>query len=142
MYRKMAVIMLSALSSSAAWALEEKEQADVVTVDQAAKKAYVLEYEKPEHFLNDFLNVCCRKDKPIKYWASQLILFFQRDPKLKEFCRELARAVPSRDPMRIGMVFITYQHCFAPEMKCVILKDIKKVWNALEARCKCELGKK
>lgn len=142
MYTKQVVLALSILYCGTACAIMESEYKEPIHLEPAAKKQYVLEYHTPELFLADFLNTAYHKEKPIKYWASQLILFFQRDPKLKEFCRELARAVPSRDAMRIALVFIVHQHCFPMDIKCVILKDIKKVWHALEARCKCELAKK
>ena len=89
---------------------------------RSPKKTYTLDYVKPEHFLADFTNLSCHRDKPIKYWATQLLLFFGQNKELKEFARDLARAVPCRDPIRIGTVFLTYQHCFAPEFRGLIIE--------------------
>lgn len=111
-------------------------------VNAQSKKKITLDYQRPEEFLADFLNTSCHRDKPVKYWAAQLILFFQQDPALKTFCRELARATASKDPMRIGCVFLRHQHTFAASIKNPVMRDLKKIWSALEARCACDCPRK
>lgn len=144
MQRRRMYVMLFLFVSCSMWmaadvgaSSSESDMSGLESGIQRSPKKYKLDYEKPEEFLVDFLNVNCHRDKPIKYWATQLLLFFSHTPSLKEFCRELARAVPSRDSMRIGSVFLMYQHCFSREIRNLIIKDLKKVWAALEVRCAC-----
>jgi hypothetical protein len=103
---------------------------------EAHKPTYVLEYEKPAFFMNDFKNLSKKPEKPLKYWAAQLILFLQSDPKLKPFCFELAKIIRTKNPLRIGFVFLAHQHLFTHDLQDLVLLDFKNVWHALETRAK------
>ncbi len=108
-----------------------------VSAEKAQRTKYVLEYKTPEAFLDDFMDLSKKPDQPIKYWAAQLIIFFQSDPQLKPFCFDLAKIVRYKNPRRIGYVFLAHQHLFSQELQQITRgRDYKKIWTALETRTK------
>ncbi len=85
----------------------------------------------------DFLDVTKKPDEKIQYWARQFLILFQKDPKLKDFCKELAQAVRFKNVNRIGSAFILYKDKFSQELRAQLLcRGLPFVKKALEERVK------
>ncbi|MBA2306756.1 hypothetical protein H0W26_01325 [Candidatus Dependentiae bacterium] len=95
------------------------------------------DYTNPTDLMKDFLDVTKRPDEKIQYWARQFLFLFQKDPKLKEFCKELAQAVRFKNSTRIGTTFLLYKEKFSKELQTELLsKGIPLIKKVLEERVK------
>ena len=95
------------------------------------------DYTNPTELMRDFLDVTKKPDAKLQYWARQFLLLFQKDPKLKDFCKELAQAVHYKNANRIGTAFIMYQDKFSQELRTQLLsRGLPVVKKALQERVK------
>lgn len=108
----------------------------IEATEETPRTKYVLDYKKPEAFMEDFKDLSKKPDQPLRYWAAQLIMFLQADPKLKPFCFDFAKVIRYKNPLRIGYVFLAHQHLFSQGLQDLVLKDFNRVWSALETRSK------
>lgn len=88
--------------------------------------------------MKDFTDTQKKADKPITYWAQQLYILLDKDPKLAEFRRKIIPTARIQDPVKrtkgIKDLFLQFQSKFSPAMKDLILQNFAKVKLAVEKR--------
>jgi hypothetical protein len=88
--------------------------------------------------MKDFTDTQKKADKPITYWAQQLYILLDKDPKLAEFRRKIIPTARIHDPVKrtkgIKDLFLQFQSKFSPAMKDLILQNFAKVKLAVEKR--------
>ncbi|MBA3751344.1 hypothetical protein H0X06_00890 [Candidatus Dependentiae bacterium] len=97
----------------------------------------VQDYTSPIELMEDFLDVTRKPNQPLQYWANQFILIFHKEAKLREFCKELAKAVPYKNANRISQLFLFYKKNFSPELTAHLqTKGLPFIRNVFEVRAK------
>lgn len=75
------------------------DSAEPAETKQPQNPKLIPEYHDPIHFMADFLDADHKKkDKPLKYWALQLVLLLKNDPKLIDFCRKIQKIALNKPP--------------------------------------------
>lgn len=112
------------------------------TGNEAQKPKFVSEFETPTEFMEAFLDVSKKPEKSFIWWAAQLIVLCQKDPRLKKFSVLLAKAAKGNpDEPKINRakvaseLFIQYQMLFSQELQHYIHKaGLQKVFAAMKRR--------
>lgn len=96
------------------------------------------DYHDVVALMKDFTDTQKKADKPITYWAQQLYILLDKDPKLAEFRRKIIPTARIQDPVKrtkgIKDLFLQFQSKFSPAMKDLILQNFAKVKLAVEKR--------
>lgn len=106
---------------------------------------FVQEYSDPILFMSDFLNVKVKPEKPLKYWALQLVLLMRKIPKLHNFCKKIKNIalnkelnVEQRTKSISGAFIEAYtMQLFSEELsKFIFAKGLTNVRDAIRERAK------
>ncbi len=102
-----------------------------------------LDYSDPIAFMSDFLDTSKKPEKPLKYWALQLVLLLKNDPRLIDFCHKIKNITTDRNAnldertRSINNAFIEAysRQLFSPELSNFIFsKTLPKVKDAIRKR--------
>jgi hypothetical protein len=124
-------------------ATEPTEPSRETAGNDAQKPKFVSEFETPTEFMEAFVDVSKKPEKSFIWWAYQLIVLCQKDPRLKKFSALLAKAAKGNpDEPKINRakvaseLFIQYQMLFSQELQHYILHKagLQKVFAAMKKR--------
>ena len=113
--------------------------------DVQKKQKVTLDYKDPIHFMTDFLDASKKPEKPLKYWAMQLLLLLKGNDKLKNFCQDIGKIAKNPDAnaetraTKINNIFIDayLQNLFSEGLsKFILNKGLKNVKDAVKFRAK------
>lgn len=111
--------------------------------ESKAKPGFVQDYEDPIQFMTDFLDTAKKPDKPLKYWALQLVLLLRTNARLSGFCHKIKNIALSKElnadqrTKSINGAFIEAytQQLFSEELsRFIFSKGLSKVKDAIQKR--------
>ncbi len=110
--------------------------------NQAQRPKLVLEFETPTQYMEAFMDPSKKPEKSFIWWAAQMILLCQQDPKLKRFSVLLGQAAkgnPDEPKINratvVSKLFLQYQSFFSQELQNYILKvGLQNVLAAMKRR--------
>lgn len=118
-------------------------ESDAIPAAESKKSGFVQEYQDAIEFMTDFLDTAKKPEKPLKYWALQLVLLLRTNARLSGFCHKIKNIALNKEmnleqrTKSINGAFIEAytQQLFSEELsRFIFSKGLSKVKDAIQKR--------